>query len=235
MENRSEFNLETNIKLWKLDLVKKNNLTKENIIELEDHLLDSIDDLKAKGLSEEESFIIAQKRMGKVDTICLEFDKVNVDFSFINQSIPYLKGALIYIAFIVFSKVLLLSSFFLSDQLNINNATFNNLSIVLLVAISGLFFLSIYFRKAFLNKLNKINVLIALISVSLIIKMLYASLPLGGISPLTGVENSYGMENYIKMETNFEAYKVFVGFALLTMSLIFFWKNKRQNKLKIKL
>ena len=46
MENRTEFNLENNIQKWKSILTKKNNLTKSNIIELENHLIDLIDDLE---------------------------------------------------------------------------------------------------------------------------------------------------------------------------------------------
>ena len=67
MENRTEFNLENNIQKWKAILTKKNNLTKSNIIELENHLIDLIDDLESKGLNEEESFIIAKKRIGKTE------------------------------------------------------------------------------------------------------------------------------------------------------------------------
>ena len=44
--------------------------------------MDLIDDLESKGLNEEESFIIAKKRIGKTEDICLEFDKINSNFSF---------------------------------------------------------------------------------------------------------------------------------------------------------
>ena len=130
MENRTEFNLENNIQKWKAILTKKNNLTKSNIIELENHLLDLIDDLESKGLNEEESFIIAKKRIGKTEDICLEFDKINSNFSFINNSIPYIKGALIYISFIILSKLFLVTTLLLSKKLNIDEVTFNIISII---------------------------------------------------------------------------------------------------------
>ena len=133
MENRTEFNLENNIQKWKAILTKKNNLTKSNIIELENHLIDLIDDLESKGLNEEESFIIAKKRIGKTEDICLEFDKINSNFSFINNSIPYIKGALIYISFINLSKLFLVTTLLLSKKLNIDEVTFNIISIILYI------------------------------------------------------------------------------------------------------
>ena len=227
MENRTEFNLENNIKEWKTTLTQKNNLTKSNILELENHLVDLVSDLQSKGLNAEESFIIARKRIGKIDDICLEFDKVNTDFTLIKKSIPYLKGALIYIAIIALSKMLLLTTFFLSDKLNITNSTFTIISIILLTSILTSLFILIYFRKSLLNKLNKINTLITLIIVSLLITTLYHSFPLRGIG------YSFDLRDYAAMELNFSIYKTFVGFVLLTMSLIFFWKNKKYNKLKL--
>ena len=133
MENRTEFNLENNIQHWKSNLTKKNNLTKSNIIELENHLSDLIDDLESKGLNKEESFIIARKRIGKTDDICLEFDKVNNGFSFINKTLPYLKGALICIAFIILSKLFLVITLLLSQKLSVDETTFSIISILILV------------------------------------------------------------------------------------------------------
>ncbi|MBJ6366805.1 hypothetical protein [Snuella sedimenti] len=237
MESRTEFNLDNKIQQWKSNLNKKNNLTKSNIIELESHLFDLIDDLGSKGLNEEESFIIAQKRIGKIDDICLEFDKVNTNFSNINKSIPYLKGALIYIAFIALSKLFLLTTLALSQKLSINNITFNTISIILLVFISISFLSTLFFnlnrRKPFLSKLCNINVLVPLIIISSLITFrLSAEIILPGIDASELGNFGFSFSNFAIMETNFAYYKILCGFILLTTSLIFFWRNKKHNKIK---
>ena len=236
MENRNEFNLENNIKQWKLNLTSKNNLTKANIIELENHLLESVNDLKSKGLNEEESFIIARKRIGKIDDICLEFDKVNINFSIINKIVPYLKGALIYVAFTVLSKLFLITFLHIADRLSINSSTFNIISILLLVFVLALFFSFIYFnikkRKSFLKKLNEINVLVLLIVLSQVIMFFIAQLPLRGIDPSSSLSEIGNLKIYGIMTYNFALYKIVFGFLLLTISLIIFWNNKNHNKLK---
>ncbi|QOD61113.1 hypothetical protein H9I45_01335 [Polaribacter haliotis] len=234
MENRTEFNLDKNITKWKSILTTKNNLTKSNVIELENHLIDLIDDLESKGLNKEESFIIARKRIGKIDDICLEFDKVNNDFSFINQSIPYLKGALIYIAFIILSKLFLVSTLLLSQKLNIDKNTFDIISITLLAFASISFFGIVYFNlkrgKQLLSKLSNTNILVTLIIISsLITYRLYAQVPLPGID-VSKLGNT--IADFYTLELNFGIYKMLSGLILLTTSLIFFWKNKKFNKLK---
>jgi hypothetical protein len=232
MENRTEFNLENNIQKWKAILTKKNNLTKSNIIELENHLIDLIDDLESKGLNEEESFIIAKKRIGKTEDICLEFDKINSNFSFINTSIPYIKGALIYISFIIFSKLFLVTTLLLSKKLNIDEVTFNIISIILLFFASISFFSTIYFKrgKRVLSKLSNANVLVTLIIISsLILYRLSAAVPLPVIE-ISTIENP--IANFYTLELNFGIYKMLSGLIILTTSLVFFWKNKKENKLK---
>ncbi|WP_299102554.1 hypothetical protein [uncultured Winogradskyella sp.] len=233
MENRTEFNLNEKIEVWKSELSKKSNMTSDNIDELESHLLDLINDLENKGLNIEESFLIARKRIGRTDEICAEFDKIN-NFSFINTTIPYLKGALIYIAFIVLSKLFLVSTLLLSQFLNIDNGTFNILSVILLVIFSISFFSIIYFnlkkRESFLSKLSNAYVLVALITVSYIISVrLSAQVVLPGID-INKLGNP--IAEFYTMELNFGIYKILCGIILLTTSLIIFWKNKKHNKLR---
>ena len=234
MENRTKFNLEENIEIWKLKLSENPNITKDNIDELESHLLDLIDSLESKGLNSEESYLIARKRIGKTDDISLEFDKLSNNVSFINSIIPYLKGALIYIAFIVLSKLLLMITLFLSQYLNIDNNTFNIFSIILLVIFSVSFISLIYFklkrRKTFFGRLSNIYTLVALIILSSII-----SYRLGAQIVLPGIDISKIGSPIVKfhtMELNFSIYKILCGFVLFTTSMILFWKNKKYNTLR---
>ncbi|MDO3695978.1 hypothetical protein QVZ41_14090 [Wenyingzhuangia sp. chi5] len=248
MENRTEFNLENNINQWKQELTEKNNLTKSNIIELESHLLDLIQDIESKGLNKEESFIIARKRMGKTNDITIEFDKVNNDFSYIKKLIPYFKGALIYITFITLSKSFFIISLILSISkgLDVNNM-FNTISIILLAFTCVTFFSVIYLnlnnRKTFLSKLNNTKTLIALIIISPIITYrLYNQITALGIRPFVSSKSSTLLEllsdftshdNSYIMETKFISYQTFSALIIFSVSIFFIWKNKQSNRLNI--
>ncbi|WP_341215381.1 permease prefix domain 1-containing protein [uncultured Wocania sp.] len=237
MENRTNFNLKESIEIWKSELSKKSNMTTDNIEELESHLLDLINDLKSKGLDKEESFLIARKRIGKIDDICLEFDKVNNHFSFINKAIPYLKGALIYIAFIALSKLLLLYTLILTQKLSLNSTMFKVISAILLVSISISFFSVLYYHlkrgNSFLNKLNNIKILVLLIVLSSIITV--RSDMSGAVKVMSGLnlatENDY-FQGFFIMENNFLIYKILSVLILLTTSLIFYWKDEKYDKIK---
>lgn len=52
-------------------------LTESDVSELETHLIDSVDGLTSSGLSEEEAFLIATRRLGPSDDISREYRKVN--------------------------------------------------------------------------------------------------------------------------------------------------------------
>jgi len=52
------------------------------------------------GLSIEESLLIAKKRIGNVEDLTTEFGKVNKEVYFRNRIIPYLKGILLFMAFL---------------------------------------------------------------------------------------------------------------------------------------
>jgi len=234
MESRTEFNLENNIQTWKSALTKKNNLTKSNIIELESHLLDLMDDLQSKELSKEESFLIARNRIGRIDDICLEFDKVNNNFSLISKAITYMKGALIYIVFIVLSKLFFMLTLLLSQYLRIENRTFSIVSVMLMVFCSISFFSIIYFnlkkRKSLFRKLSNVYVLTTLIVLSSLISYrLLALVVLPGID-VTNV-GAFIVE-FNTMQSNFTIYKTLCGFILLITFLILFLKNRKYDKLR---
>lgn len=76
MENTTKFDLEKSISLWKYQLSENQNMTNDNIIELESHIHDEIENLQNLGLSEEESFLIAEKRIGKIESLAIEYSKV---------------------------------------------------------------------------------------------------------------------------------------------------------------
>ena len=71
------FNFENEIKNWKKSLRKNPSLEDGYIEELESHLRDKIEDYINKGMTEEEAFEKAKKKMGDTEKIGIEFFKTN--------------------------------------------------------------------------------------------------------------------------------------------------------------
>ena len=65
--------LDAQIGQWRGYLEGRRRMRVEEVDELEAHLRDQVDELSARGLDDEESFLVAVKRMGAVDTIAHEF------------------------------------------------------------------------------------------------------------------------------------------------------------------
>jgi hypothetical protein len=77
MENRTQFDLNTALQRWRENLTQSPQFRAENVQELESHLRDSISAWRAKGLSDEEAFLIATRRLGATQALEPEFAKVN--------------------------------------------------------------------------------------------------------------------------------------------------------------
>ena len=71
------FDLEANVQSWSDYLRARGALEETDLLELESHLRDQIDDLTQSGLNEEEAFLISVKRLGSVSLISEEYSKVN--------------------------------------------------------------------------------------------------------------------------------------------------------------
>jgi hypothetical protein len=76
MENETPFDLEKAIRNWLNSLLQSSRLRAEELEELELHLRDSVGALQKRGLSEEEAWIIAERRLGQRETLKKEFAKV---------------------------------------------------------------------------------------------------------------------------------------------------------------
>ncbi|MFT3893451.1 MAG: hypothetical protein QM730_17625 [Anaerolineales bacterium] len=70
-------NLEPAIENWRKELLAQESILPENIEEMEDHLRTSCLHLLKQGLSEDEAFFIAAKRLGASRKLNIEFRKVN--------------------------------------------------------------------------------------------------------------------------------------------------------------
>ncbi len=77
MENPTSFDLNHAIQEWRENLAQSPAFRSENLNELESHLSDSIATLQTRGLSAEEAFLIATRRIGKGGALESEFGKLN--------------------------------------------------------------------------------------------------------------------------------------------------------------
>ena len=77
MENETNFDLNKALTLWRADAGMSPAFTSENLRELETHLMESIGKLQCVGLSMEESFEIASRRLGGVAALGQELEKNN--------------------------------------------------------------------------------------------------------------------------------------------------------------
>ncbi len=73
MESTGDPGIEARIKEWRSYLQRRQAIHHVDVDELEDHLRSQISDLGAAGLSEDESFLVAIKRIGGVNELSREF------------------------------------------------------------------------------------------------------------------------------------------------------------------
>jgi hypothetical protein len=71
--------LEKQIDAWRAHLRRSRAITGSDAEELEDHLHEQIASLSAGGLSEDEAFLVAVKRMGAIDAVTREFAREHSD------------------------------------------------------------------------------------------------------------------------------------------------------------
>lgn len=80
MENTTSFDLTSALRLWLEALAESPALRRDNLKELEAHVRDSVTQLQTKGLSTEESFLVATHRVGSPARLEPEFGKINGRF-----------------------------------------------------------------------------------------------------------------------------------------------------------
>ncbi len=72
-EDAAVDSLEQQIDAWRAHLRRSRTITGSDAAELEDHVRKQINSLVAGGLSEDEAFLVAVKRMGAFDALTREF------------------------------------------------------------------------------------------------------------------------------------------------------------------
>lgn len=71
------FDLEKSVRTWTDGLRSRGAFRAEDIVELESHLREEIDGLVKAGLSGEESFLVAERRVGRPEALAAEYAKVH--------------------------------------------------------------------------------------------------------------------------------------------------------------
>ncbi len=97
MENNTLFDLNEALGEWRQRMANAPAFTPENLRELEAHLKDSMVKLQSAGLSVEESFQIATRRLGSIETLENEFGKVNVERVWLERAFWMLAGLQVYV------------------------------------------------------------------------------------------------------------------------------------------
>ena len=103
MENQTSFDLSNAIGNWRRSLAQSAAFRQADLDELETHLRDAIPSLQAAGLSTEESFLIASRRIGPPNSLESEFRKVQNGPVWINR--PWRLGLHFAIAFMILSLI----------------------------------------------------------------------------------------------------------------------------------
>jgi hypothetical protein len=97
MGDKTMFDLNNEITKWLNGLGRLQAFEERDITELEAHLREEIDQLKASKLSEQEAFWIARHRLGDSDSIAAEFAKVNTSILWRKRLFWMVTGLLSYL------------------------------------------------------------------------------------------------------------------------------------------
>jgi hypothetical protein len=92
METTTPFDLNQAIQQWRETLAQSPAFRNENLYELETHMRDSIGTLRRLGLSDEESLLIAKRRLGNVSQLESEFAKENAKSIWLDRALWILLG-----------------------------------------------------------------------------------------------------------------------------------------------
>ncbi len=227
MEDRTQFNIDNKISDWKASLLKNSNLTIDNVDELESHLLDEIDELRDVNLSNEECLLVAKSRIGATETIESEYAKVNKSMVFMKKINPYLKGALIFLAFttlVEFSTKLLI---LVSETAGLNNGTAQIISILIFAFLTLTFFIVLYRKYKSTNQIFK-----KVLNVPRIVGFIIICRVMSVFS-LQFIANTVGLQSFGSLMVNLNVFTAVFELLIITTACIVFYKSRKIEKLKI--
>lgn len=103
MENQTSFDLSSAIQTWRQNLEQSEAFSPADLDELEAHLHDAMPALLASGLSSEESFLIAARRIGPRQSLVSEFGKIRTGQAWLNR--PWQAGVRFAMVFMILALV----------------------------------------------------------------------------------------------------------------------------------
>ena len=160
------FDLNEQIAKWRDELVIRRILQESDIDELENHLRDEIDELSSTKLLPEEVFVIAVNRLGYIDSIVEEYEKINHSTFKLNKVNQIIAGIFFYFVSLFFAKRVVVYCV----QIAINNKVYDYSTLALirfsveLIFVTGMFFsgclmykylIKYSFMKMFINRISE--------------------------------------------------------------------------------
>lgn len=141
MGSSNQFELKEAIENWEKSNFSQKDLIRSDNVEFKDHILNSIDDLLEKDLTEEEAFTIAKMRFGKREDWAEEMQNLNEDNFQLKKIVLLFSGVFLYILsynfFICLNRlILLLANYYNGDiASNVENVkVFYNVVYALMVS-----------------------------------------------------------------------------------------------------
>jgi hypothetical protein len=175
---------------WQSNLAKT-SLSTDDREELTAHMDDVITELIALGLSDEEVWAIAAKRIGSISTIESEFEKVNPDIPFRRNGLLMVYGAIIML-FLQSFFIMVPAFTFRNDQkenadllflgLRLWPIVFNILIVMLISIILIFIFKGKILARALSNFAFRLNIFSAFISAAVIVVSAFFTIQLIGLS-----------------------------------------------------
>ena len=98
------FDLDEQIIKWRHSLEKSQSLKTKDIDELENHLRDEINNICETKLSDYEAFLIAIHRLGCIESLSDEYEKINQGTRIRNRISLIITGILLYLIAMFFAK-----------------------------------------------------------------------------------------------------------------------------------
>lgn len=95
MEAQSRFDLNDALRLWRDEMAASPALAADQLEELEAHLRDSTQALASKGLTLEEAFWLARRRLGGTHQLGREYAKLNVEGVWLDRVLWMVAGVLL--------------------------------------------------------------------------------------------------------------------------------------------
>jgi hypothetical protein len=149
MERNTEFNIHEQVGHWVSKIKSEPSITESDSEELKSHLLDSIDQLKDKGLNDEEAFWVASRRIGtKVDWE-EDYRQENNPVIQMRRSVLILAGVLVYFLLYYFIESTSRLIFIILVSKNINGYVASNwvsryligAHFVFIILVAGIYFM----------------------------------------------------------------------------------------------